>query len=327
MGDALISATVGGLFWAVSGASLAAASRRLRRDGDESTVPLMGVLGAFVFAVQMVNFAIPGTGSSGHLVGALLLAALLGPPAALLVMGSVLLVQALFFADGGLLAFGCNLFNMGILPIFVAFPLLYAPLARRGRPGLGALAAGVVGMELGALAVSLETVASGLTGLSFRAFLLAMLPIHLPLGVAEGVATALVLRFVARVRPGLLAPRPEPVGRRLLAAVLGAAVLVAGLLSWVDSRKPDGLEWATARVAPALGAAPGAALHRLAAGIQQRTAFLPDYALPGPAGSAFRQRGGTSLAGLLGGAATLVLVAGVGWLLARRRASRAHPED
>ncbi len=321
MGDALISATVGGTFWAVSGASLAGASRRLRREGDESRVPLMGVLGAFVFAVQMVNFAIPGTGSSGHLVGALMLAALLGPPAALLVMGSVLLVQALFFADGGLLAFGCNLFNMGILPIFVAFPLLYAPLARRGRPGLGALLAAGVGMELGALAVSLETVASGLTGLSFRAFLLALLPIHLPIGLVEGVATALVLRFVARARPGLLVPRPEPIGRRVLGTILGAAVLVAGLLSWIASRQPDGLAWATARVAPALGAAPGAALHRLAAGIQQRTAFLPDYALPGPDVNLLRQRSGTSLAGLLGGAVTLLLVATVGWLLARRRAS------
>ncbi|MDE3033197.1 MAG: energy-coupling factor ABC transporter permease [Acidobacteriota bacterium] len=321
MGDALVSATVGGTFWAVSGASLAGASRRLRREGDESRVPLMGVLGAFVFAVQMVNFAIPGTGSSGHLVGALMLAALLGPPAALLVMGSVLLVQALFFADGGLLAFGCNLFNMGILPIFVAFPLLYAPLARRGRPGLGALLAAGIGMELGALAVSLETVASGLTGLSFRAFLLAMLPIHLPIGLVEGVATALLLRFVARARPGILVPRPEPVGRRVLATILGAALLVAGLLSWVASRQPDGLAWATARVAPALGAAPGAALHRLAAGIQQRTALLPDYALPGPGGDLLRQRSGTSLAGLLGGAASLLLVATVGWLLARRRAS------
>ena len=321
MGDALISATVGGTFWAVSGGALAASSRRLRREGDESRVPLMGVLGAFVFAVQMVNFAIPGTGSSGHLVGALMLAALLGPPAALLVMGSVLLVQALFFADGGLLAFGCNLFNMGILPIFVTFPLLYAPLARRGRPGLGALLAAGVGMELGALAVSLETVASGLTGLSFRAFLLALLPIHLPIGLVEGVATALVLRFVARARPGLLAPRPEPIGRRVLATVLGASVVVAGLLSWIASRQPDGLAWATARVAPSLGAAPGAALHRLAAGIQQRTAFLPDYALPGPDGNLLRQRSGTSLAGLLGGAVTLLLVATVGWLLARRRAS------
>src|SRR5512143_324466 len=125
MADALVSAAVGGSFWALSGGALAGCSRRVRRDEDERRVPLMGVLGAFVFAVQMVNFAIPGTGSSGHLVGTLLLSALLGPPAAVLVMGSVLLVQALFFADGGLLAFGCNLFNMGILPAFVAYPLVY----------------------------------------------------------------------------------------------------------------------------------------------------------------------------------------------------------
>lgn len=315
MADALVSAAVGGSLWALSGGALAACSRRLRHDEDERRVPLMGVLGAFVFAVQMVNFAIPGTGSSGHLVGTLLLSALLGPPAAVLVMGSVLLVQALFFADGGLLAFGCNLFNMGILPAFVAYPLVYRPLARRGHPAAGAILGAVAALQLGALAVVLETVLSGLTGLPFRAFLLAMLPIHLPIGLAEGLATALLLRFVRRARPGLLEERPEPAGRRLLAAGLGAAVLTAGVLSWAASRRPDGLEWSVARVAPAGASAPEGLVHRLAARLQGRTSILPDYALPGPGAAS---RGGTSLAGLVGGAATLALVAGAGWLAARR---------
>ena len=98
----------------------------------------MGMLGAFVFAAQMINFSIPGTGSSGHLGGALLLAILLGPHAAFVVVASVLTVQALFFADGGLLALGANLFNLGVLPCYLAYPLVYRPLAgnhrRHGAP-------------------------------------------------------------------------------------------------------------------------------------------------------------------------------------------------
>ena len=92
----------------------------------------MGVAGAFVFAAQMLNFAIPGTGSSGHLGGALLLAILLGPEAAFLVMASILAVQALFFADGGLLALGCNIFNLGFFPAFVAYPLVYRRIVGDG---------------------------------------------------------------------------------------------------------------------------------------------------------------------------------------------------
>ncbi len=320
MADALVSVAVGGTFWALSGGTLAGCSRRLRREEDEHRVPLMGVLGAFVFAVQMVNFAIPGTGSSGHLVGTILLSALLGPPAAVVVMGSILLVQALFFADGGLLAFGCNLFNMGILPAFVAYPLVYAPAARRGHPAVGAVLASVAGLELGALAVAVETVLSGLTGLPFRGFLLALLPIHLPIGLVEGAATALLLRFLRQARPGLLASRPEPAGHRLLALGLGAAVLTGGLLSWAASTRPDGLEWAASRAGTAAPGPRAGALHRWAAHLQQRTAVLPEYALPGTEPpDTLRQRGGTSLSGLLGGLATLGLVAGTGWLLGRRR--------
>ena len=88
-------------------------------------VPLMGVLGAFIFAAQMLNFTIPATGSSGHLGGGMILAILLGPYAAFLVMASVLTVQALFFADGGLLALGCNIFNLGFFPCFIAYPFIY----------------------------------------------------------------------------------------------------------------------------------------------------------------------------------------------------------
>ena len=125
MADALISPAVGATMWAASGGLIAYCSKKVRAELDDRKVPLMGVLGAFVFAAQMINFSIPGTGSSGHLGGGLLLAILLGPHAALLTIASVLIVQALFFADGGLLALGCNVFNLGFFPCFIAYPFIY----------------------------------------------------------------------------------------------------------------------------------------------------------------------------------------------------------
>jgi cobalt/nickel transport system permease protein len=115
----------------------------------------MGVAGAFVFAAQMINFSIPGTGSSGHIGGGLLLAVLLGPYAAFLVMASVLGVQALFFADGGLLALGANSFNLGFFPAFIAFPLVYRPIVGKRPTGrrivIGSVLGAVVGLLLGAI--------------------------------------------------------------------------------------------------------------------------------------------------------------------------------
>src|SRR5512140_2080951 len=130
MADALLSPSVGATFWAGALGAIAWCARRLREGIDEKMVPLMGVLGAFIFAAQMINFTIPGTGSSGHLGGGMILAVILGPHAAFIVMASVLTVQALFFADGGLLALGCNIWNLGIYPCFIAYPLIYKPLTK-----------------------------------------------------------------------------------------------------------------------------------------------------------------------------------------------------
>src|SRR5665648_510144 len=174
---------------AASGVTAAYCARKVREDFDQSKVPLMGVLGAFIFASQMLNFTIPGTGSSGHLGGGLILAILLGPEAAFLVMASVLTVQALFFADGGLLALGSNMFNLGFLPAFVAYPLVYKLIvgARRTRRRVttGSLVAALVGLQLGALGVVLETTMSGVSELPFGTFVMMMLPIHLGIGVVE----------------------------------------------------------------------------------------------------------------------------------------------
>src|SRR3989304_78454 len=135
MSDALLSPAVGGAFWAGTTAAVGWCSRRVGKRIDDRTVPLMGVAAAFVFAAQMINFSIPGTGAGGHLGGGMILAALLGPHAAFLAMASVLTVQALFFADGGLLALGCNIWNLGLYPAFIAYPLIYKPLGGGGRSG------------------------------------------------------------------------------------------------------------------------------------------------------------------------------------------------
>ena len=192
MSDALVSPAVAAAAGAASLALLCVAVRRTGRSaaarGDEPhIVPLMGVMGAFVFAAQMVNFAIPGTGSSGHLVGGILLAAMLGPWAAFATLASVLVLQCLLFADGGLLALGCNILNMAALSCLAAYPLVFRPLVSRsatnGRIAAASVAASVAALVLGAAAVTLETEASGITALPAGRFLLFMLPIHLLIGL------------------------------------------------------------------------------------------------------------------------------------------------
>src|SRR5512140_1975866 len=180
MADALLSPAVGGTMWAASAGTIAYCSAKVRKELDDRKVPLMGVLGAFLFAAQMINFTIPATGSSGHLGGGLILAILLGPHAAFLTIASVLMVQALFFADGGLLALGCNIFNLGIFPAFIAYPLIYKKIIgnqpSQMKLTIAAMLAAVVGLQLGAFSVVLETVASGISSLPFRTFVALMQP-------------------------------------------------------------------------------------------------------------------------------------------------------
>jgi cobalt/nickel transport system permease protein len=342
MADALLSPGTGVVMWIASGTAMAVASRRVRERGDDRLVPLMGMLGAFVFAAQMINFTIPGTGSSGHLGGGLLLAILLGPHAAFVVIGSVLTVQALFFADGGLLALGANLFNLGVLPCFVAYPLVYRPLAGASpsnrRRALAAIVAALVGVELGALGVVLQTTLSGISSLPLKTFLMVMLPIHLAIGVVEGLATTAIMLFLRRARPDLLAspassvaPAGSPSIRPLLAVVAVAALLTGGVLSGFASTQPDGLEWSVAHAAgtgPQPTPQPG--LPARLASLQQRLAWLPDYGLPTTKGAASPAappmqtawpdvKPGTSLAGVVGGVVTLAMVMVVGFCLRRRR--------
>jgi cobalt/nickel transport system permease protein len=208
IGTTFLSPEVWGTMALVSGAcvagSLAVAGRRLA-DLDERKVPLMGVMGAFVFAAQMVNFPVlllPGT--SGHLAGGLLLGILLGAPLGIVVMASVLSVQALVFQDGGIDTLGANLFTMGIIGCVLG--AIVRPLWTRPRPGRLAdvvtFAAGVVGVLAGATAVVVLLWCSGKipAGMSFAWALYVMDGTHVLIGVVEGLASVAVVRFVLSVR-------------------------------------------------------------------------------------------------------------------------------
>lgn len=346
MADALLSPAVGGTMWAVTAGLTAYSARKLRESPDESRVPLMGVLGAFIFASQMINFSIPATGSSGHLGGGMILAVLLGPYAAFLVLASVLVVQALFFADGGLLALGCNIFNMAFFPCFLAYPLVYRRIAgqKPSQPRIffAAILAAVVGLQLGAFAVVLETKASGISELPFGTFLLLMQPIHLAIGVVEGIVTAAVVLFVWKARPEVLAQASggasAPAGgvpmKKVLAGLALAAVLTGGILSWFASSYPDGLEWSMAKTSGSEELEnPEGGLHGALSALQEKLAFLPDYgfrktegeeAAPGQPGEAAAWPAvdpGTSVSGLVGGGLTLVL-AGLAGLVIKRVSSK-----
>ena len=336
MSDALVSPAVGGAMWVAAAAVGSHAARQVERHGgeDERRLPLMGVLGAFVFAAQMVNFTIPGTGSSGHLAGGLLLAILVGPHAAFVVMSSVLAVQALFFADGGLLALGCNVVNMGLFTSYLVYPLVWQPLAGDGRSRrrvfIASIAAGVLALQLGALGVVLETMTSGVTTLPFRPFALLMQSIHLAIGVVEGLVTALIVLALREARPELAPARAT--GRRVVATLAAAAALTGGAFSWFASTRPDGLEWATARAAGEGAPAPVSGAHALLASFQDRIALLPEYDFRRPRDGASVEasgprwgspRAGSSLAGLLGAALSVgfVIAIGAGARALRRRAA------
>ena len=338
MADALISPTVGATMWAATAGLIGYSSSKVKKELDDRKVPLMGVLGAFIFAAQMINFTIPGTGSSGHLGGGMILAILLGPHAAFLTMASVLTIQALFFADGGLLALGCNIFNLGFFPCFVAYPFIYKKIVgvepTQGRMMTGALIAAIAGLQIGAFLVVLQTVFSGISELPFRTFVLLMQPIHFGIGLVEGFATAAVVIFVWRARPEILnaAVKSAPIGglsiRRVLIGLLAIAVFTGVGLSWFASTQPDGLEWSMFKTAGTEELEiPAHSLHAALAPIQEKTAFLPDYSFKtqSPGHETEKQSSwpavdpGTSLSGLVGGALTLLTALLIGLALRRRK--------
>ncbi len=313
MADALVSAPVALTAGVVAVGLIVAAARKVTDIKRNDIVPLMGVMGAFVFAAQMINFSIPGTGSSGHIIGGVLLAALLGPWAAFITLCSVLIIQCLIFADGGMMALGCNIINMAAMSCIVAYPLIFRPITKgtltATRVSVGAVSACVVGLLLGALLVTAETELSGVTALPTGKFLLFMVPIHFVIGICEGLATSVVLLFVLKSRPELFygyeGRRDGSSGRlplatkRILWIFATLAVILGVSFTWLASSNPDGLEWSIFKITGDTELAPAKT---------PVTAFMPDY--------------DSTLSGIVGGLIVVCLIWAFSALLFRNRRIR-----
>ncbi len=306
MADALVVPAVAGTMYLASSAAAGVSVHKVKLENDPKKIPVMGVMGAFVFAAQMINFTIPGTGSSGHLCGGLLLTAILGPWAGFLAMIGVLLTQCLFFADGGLLALGCNIWNMAFYGCFVGGLLVWKPIMQTGASKQKILLASVLGsiltLQLGAFSVVLETSLSGITELPFGAFVMAMQPIHLAIGLVEGLITAAVLCFLYDARPELLwgldrsrAAEGRLTAGKTLGILAALTALTAGVLSLFASGLPDGLEWAMEKTAGTSDLVSAGGAYDAAEKIQNSLSFLPDYAFRGSESPA-----GTTVSGLVG---------------------------
>ena len=349
MADALLAPQVAATMYALSGTAAGVSIYKLKKEDDPGKLPVMAVSAALVFAGQMINYSIPGTGSSGHMCGGMLLSALLGPYAGFLSMIVILAIQCLFFADGGLMALGANIWNMAFYGCFVGYFVFWKLImhskwfgegtkGQRARITAASLLGCIVTLQLGAFSVVLETTASGITELPFGAFCALMQPIHLAIGLVEGVITAAVLNFVYASRPELLcdvAVTEENRGKgsvKSTLVVLGiVALVVGGGLSLAASSNPDGLEWslfgnAEEGYAENMGLDEedfgiSSAAADTAEQIQEKTSFLPDYSFKGSESAA-----GTSVSGIVGS----LIVAGVAALICllggffRKKTAPAH---
>jgi len=348
MADALLSPTVGMGFLVASGGVLAYSAKRVQDEGDDRKIPLMGVLGAFVFAAQMINFTIPGTGSSGHIGGGMLLAMLLGPYAAFVTITSVLIVQALIFADGGILALGTNIWNLGFYPCLLGwwiYRMIVGKNPTYSRLSIAAMLGILVALEMGALSVAVQTVLSGKSELPLGKFSVLMLGIHLPIAIVEGFVTLSVVNFVYRIRPqvvrdslgiGQAFEQEEPSYKPLFGVVLISTLLIGGVVAWFASSLPDGLEWSIHKIVGPGGITETADEEsgRLAR-IQEKTAPLPGYGIAAadPGTEGVRERvggqeaptawpnvsGGKSLSGIVGSLAVLACVCFTALVLVRFR--------
>ncbi|MEO3856883.1 energy-coupling factor ABC transporter permease [Acrocarpospora sp. B8E8] len=319
---------------AVAAGGIAVCLRGARKELDERMAPMAGLVAAFVFAAQMLNFPV-GAGTSGHLLGGALAAILVGPYTGFLCVAVVIAVQALFFADGGLTALGINITLMGLVTVLAGYGMFCAvrAIVPRSRTGIGvaAFAGAAVSVPVAALVFTALYAIGGTSSIDPVKVALAMGGVHVIIGLGEGAITALTVTTVLAVRPDLVygarglsrrvhlrTASGEPVpdaehsparGTRafLLGGVAAAAVL-AGVVSFYASASPDGLE----RVAADLGFLSRAEDHPLG------DSALADYGVKGVE----NERLSAGAAGLIGVGASLAVGGGVAWLVHRRERRR-----
>ncbi len=300
--DGFLSLLVSLIAWIISITLVGYALRRVGQDLDERQVPMMGVLAAAIFAGQMLNFAVAG-GTSGHLMGAALATILMGPWAAILIMTSVVSIQALIFQDGGLLVLGANIFNMAVVGVAVSYMVYQTILKIAGNTRKGVLIGGFsaawLSIILAALSVALQLAASGTSPATLA--IPAMVSVHALIGVGEGLITVGALIFLMSARPDLIQLEKTSLAGGRLVWVIGfllAVVLV--IAAPLASTRPDGLEWVAMQ---------GGFIDKVQAPLYQ---IIPDYLLPGVANETIA----TIAAGFLG--IVIVFVVGIGMAYTRR---------
>ncbi|GAA2597805.1 energy-coupling factor ABC transporter permease [Streptomyces roseoviolaceus] len=343
--DGFIDAPTSAVTGVIAASAIAVSLRGARRELDERTAPLAGLVAAFIFAVQMLNFPV-AAGTSGHLLGGALAAILVGPYTGVLCVSVVLLMQGLLFADGGLTALGVNITNMAIVTTVVAYGL-FRGLAKvlprtRGSITAASFVAALVSVPAAALAFTLMYAIGGTTDVSIGKVATAMVGVHLLIGIGEAAITALTVGAVLAVRPDLVhaargrtpklklrvngelvdAPGAEPESapvaartshRGVWAAGLVASLLLAGFVSFYASADPDGLE----KVATDHGIDKKAEEHSAA------DSPLADYGVKDVDDA--RLSGG--LAGVIGVGVTVVAGSAVFWAVRRRRSDDTSPSN
>jgi len=297
----------------VAAAALAVSLSRSRREVEDRHVPIMGVLGAFVFAAQMVNFPIlPGV--SGHLCGGVLLAILLGPFRASLLITAVLIVQCFLFQDGGVLALGVNIINMGIVPPYLGYAVwrvLDSRLFINKRVSI--FIAAWCGVIAGACLAPFQIYFSGVMAFPLSGFLILMLGYHALIGIGEGLITVAVVDFLSRTRSMVPLRSGTAPGKVFVFCCLGAALIIGSSLSLLASEYPDGLEKAIENevaVSEEQGCAESSADDGENNLSSLNTAPFPDYKVKG-----LDEKPATAAAGCIGTMGCFVLLLLLGRLL------------
>lgn len=295
--DGFLSVIVSILLWIISIITIIFALRKVKNELGDREVPLMGVLAAAIFAGQMLNFSVTG-GTSGHLLGAAIATILLGPWAAVLVMTSVVSIQALLFQDGGILALGANIFNMGVVGVFVSYAVFRWAQMAFGRYKWGLIVSGFIAawssILIASLACAIELALSGTSPANIA--IPAMAGIHALIGIGEGLITVGALTFLFATRKDLLS-KTSPSAASSKGLLIGGSVIavILAVLSPLASSHPDGLEW-VAEQKGFLEVAKDAMYN-----------IMPDYVFPGIADPSLA----TIVAGILGAVIVFGVAIGV----------------
>ncbi len=298
--DGFLNVPISIVCWIVAIAFIALATQRAQRTLNERQLPLMGIMAAFIFAAQMINFPVAG-GTSGHLLGGVLAAVTLGPWAGILVMTAVIAVQALLFQDGGLLVMGANILNMGLITALIGYGLYRSVINRRLVIRLAVIGVAAWLSVMGAaLATSLQLWLSGTVPLDIVTP--AMMSVHALIGIGEALITVAAVSFILRTRPEAMESHAQRGADR--GWIIGGAIaaLIVVVLSPIASADPDGLE----RVAEDAGF--------LDLGQSAPYEIIPDYTVPFLGETPLS----TIVAGIIGALVVAVVVVLVAQALRRR---------